>query len=77
MHDNDKSYDQHLLPGDETIGWKDVLGKLKEYGYTGPIALELCYRHFYLEITLEAFYREVMDRGMMLRDIEQNVIDKQ
>ena len=71
MHDNDKSYDQHLLPGDGTIDWKDVLGKLKEHGYTGPITLELCYRGQYLEMTLEEFYREGMERGKNLEELRE------
>lgn len=66
LHDNDKSYDQHLLPFDGTINWKDVMKKIKYYGYTGPITLELSYRNDYLKQSIQEFYMEGYKRGKKL-----------
>ena len=72
MHDNDKSGDLHLLPFDGTIDWTDVLLKLKENNYRGPITLELFYRNDYLNQTIEEFYKEGYDRGVKLEEIFDN-----
>ena len=72
LHDNDKSDDLHLLPFEGTIDWNDVLKKLKENGYTGPITLELCYRFHYLNQTIEEFYKEGYNIGIKLKEIYDN-----
>lgn len=66
LHDNDKSDDLHLLPFDGTLDWKNVMNKLKECNYQGPITLELCYRYDYLKIPLDEFYKIGYDRGIQL-----------
>lgn len=71
LHDNDKSDDLHLLPFDGTIDWKNVIKKLKECNYNGPITLELCYRYDYLNMTLDEFYRIGKDRGNRLMEIAE------
>lgn len=71
LHDNDKSDDLHLLPFDGTIDWKNVIKKLKECNYNGPITLELCYRYDYLNMTLDEFYRIGKDRGNKLMKIAE------
>ena len=58
LHDNDKSDDLHLHPFDGTIDWDDVILKLKECNYEGPITLESCYRYDYLKLELSEFYEE-------------------
>lgn len=71
LHDNDKSDDVHLLPFDGTIDWKNVIKKLKECNYNGPITLEICYRYDYLNMTLDEFYRIGKDRGNRLMEIAE------
>ena len=71
LHDNDKSDDLHLLPFDGTIDWKNVIKKLKECNYNGPITLEICYRYDYLNMTLDEFYRIGKDRGNKLMEIAE------
>lgn len=71
LHDNDKSDDLHLLPFDGTIDWKNVIKKLKECNYNGPITLEICYRYDYLNMTLDEFYRIGKDRGNRLMEIAE------
>lgn len=71
LHDNDKSDDLHLLPFDGTIDWKNVIEKLKECNYNGPITLEICYRYDYLNMTLDEFYRIGKDRGNKLMEIAE------
>lgn len=41
LHDNDESDDQHLVPFDGNIDWNEVIKKLNEIRYNGPIALEI------------------------------------
>lgn len=71
LHDNDKSDDLHLLPFDGTIDWKNVIEKLKECNYNGPITLEICYMYDYLNMTLDEFYRIGKDRGNKLMKIAE------
>lgn len=73
LHDNDKSDDLHLLPFDGTIEWNNVLSKLKENNYTGPITLELCYRYDYLNKPIEEFYKEGYNRGIKLEEIYKSI----
>lgn len=73
LHDNDKSDDQHLLPFDGTINWNEVMNKILEYGYNGPITLELSYRNNYLNQTIQEFYKEGYKRGERLAQIVEKV----
>ncbi len=73
LHDNDKSDDLHLLPFDGTIDWNNVLLKLKENNYNGPLTLELCYGYDYLNQTIEDFYKEGYNRGVQLEKIYNNI----
>jgi len=66
LHDNDKSDDLHLLPFDGTIDWDNVIQKLKDCNYNGPITLELCYRRDYLNLTLDEFYTKGYEIGEIL-----------
>lgn len=70
LHDNDKSDDLHLLPYDGTINWQDVMNKLKENNYKGPITLESVYSNdYYSNISLDEFYKVGYERGMKLAEI--------
>lgn len=73
LHDNDKSDDLHLIPFDGTIEWNNVLTKLKENNYTGPITLELCYRYEYLNKSINEFYKEGYNRGIKLEEIYKSI----
>lgn len=73
LHDNDKTDDLHLMPFDGNIDWKNVLTRLKESGYNGPITLELCYRRNYLNQSIEDFYKEAFKIGLKLEEIYNNV----
>ena len=66
LHDNDKTDDLHLLPFDGTIDWDNVIQKLKDCNYNGPITLELCYRRDYLNLTLDEFYTKGYEIGEIL-----------
>lgn len=69
LHDNDKSSDQHLLPFDGTINWEEVMKNIADYGYTGPITLELSYRNNYLKQSIQEFYKDGYKRGEKLAKI--------
>lgn len=72
LHDNDKSDDLHLLPFDGTINWEDVINKLKECNYDGPITMELCYRYDYLNMSLDSFYKKGYEVGIKLQKMFEN-----
>lgn len=69
LHDNDKTYDQHLLPFDGTINWDSVIKKLKENNYKGPVTLELCHRGEYLKDTVEEFYKKGYEIGNKIAEM--------
>jgi len=41
VHDNDGTGDQHLIPGDGTIRWNEVVGTLARHGFQGVFMLEV------------------------------------
>ena len=69
LHDNDKSDDLHLLPFDGTIDWQNVITKLKDCKYDGPVTLEVCYRYDYLNLSIEDFYKKVYAIGEKLSNM--------
>lgn len=40
VQDNQGQHDEHLLPGDGTVDWKEFLDTLHAVGYTGDLVLE-------------------------------------
>lgn len=72
LHDNDKSDDLHLIPFEGTINWTEVISKLKECNYNGPITLELCYRYDYLKMSLDKFYKKGYEVGKTIAEIFEN-----
>ena len=46
LHDNNGQSDQHLLPGQGTINWKETFDALKEIGYDGYYNYELSMNPF-------------------------------
>ena len=55
------------MPFDGTIDWEDVIKKLKENGYNGPITMELCYRYNYSDMGIEKFYEKGYEVGKKLQ----------
>ena len=53
--------DEHLLPFDGTVAFGQVKGKLDEYGYKGPLTLEV-FDDRYPDLKGEAFLRSAFDR---------------
>ncbi len=41
LHDNDLTYDGHLVPGNGTINWQRLIADLNGASYTGPLSFEL------------------------------------
>lgn len=69
LHDNDGTADQHLIPFDGTIDWKNVISGLKSANYDGPITLELCYQNAYLDTPILKFYRDGMAAAQKLQSM--------
>lgn len=69
LHDNDKSDDLHLLPFDGTIDWENIIEKLKDCNYEGPITIETTYRNNYLKKTPIEFYKDAYDAAKKISDM--------
>jgi sugar phosphate isomerase/epimerase len=41
VHDNDGVDDEHLVPGEGLMPWRDLADTLRELGYAGPAVLEV------------------------------------
>ena len=68
LHDNDTSDDQHRLPGDGTLDWTALTGRLRALRYPGPVTLEVsseCSPRHERE-TPEAFLRDAFARARAL-----------
>ncbi|HOP65837.1 MAG TPA: sugar phosphate isomerase/epimerase family protein [Bacilli bacterium] len=63
LHDNFGKEDEHLLPFDGTINWRNSIRNLKENGYNGPVTLELIYWHKYTSMSPLAFYKKGYEIG--------------
>ena len=72
LHDNHSNdIDEHLLPFDGTLNWNNVIKKLNDLDYKGPLTMELCYRNDYLNMDIEDFYIEGYKRGLRLLQINK------
>ncbi len=69
LHDNDTSRDQHKIPFDGTIDWKNIVKNLKENNYAGPVTMELVYAEFYADITADEFYKKGFEAGEKLANM--------
>ena len=63
LHDNFGELDEHLLPFDGTIDWPHVMDKLEKCNYNSYITLEIAYKKEYLNMSMEEFYSEGINRG--------------
>ncbi len=72
LHDNDKSDDLHLIPFDGTLDWDDLVKKLKDSNYSGPITMEQCYRYQYLETGIDNFMKKSYEVGKKLQKMFKN-----
>jgi sugar phosphate isomerase/epimerase len=69
VQDNDGSGDQHSLPGDGTIDWKEFLDILREIDYKGELVLEA--HHQSLEASddeRDAILSELLRRSERMRE---------
>lgn len=69
LHDNDQSGDLHLLPFDGTLNWDDVVTKLIESNYTGPVTLEIRYHRDYINMPIEEFYKKGYEISLRLKSM--------
>ena len=69
LHDNDESDDQHLIPFDGTIDWKEMMNNLKKCNYSGPITMELVYRNDYLKMSAVDFFKKGYEAGEKLNEL--------
>lgn len=69
FHDNHGTKDEHLLPFDGNINWLNIINKLKECDYTGPIALEIVYSNNYLNQDINSFYKEGYSRAKRIEKL--------
>ena len=66
IHDNDRTSDQHLLPGNGTIDWAAFVADLCQAQYRGPLLLEVSCTELGLEPTLKQC-QEAVDHLLSLK----------
>lgn len=71
LHDNDGINDQHHLPLDGHINWNEVMRKLKDVNYTGPISLEVV-NNLYYDYTPLDFLVLAFSRAKELNDLSMD-----
>lgn len=69
LHDNDGSDDQHKLPFDGTVDWRDTMKKIAGTGYTGPTALEVGWDYTVKYPNPEDFLKAAYERARRLEDM--------
>jgi sugar phosphate isomerase/epimerase len=62
LHDNDGSSDQHLLPFNGSINWKNIMEKLRKINYKGSLALEVDTQ--YIDVSKEYSVEEYLSEGI-------------
>ena len=73
LHDNnglrnyDGTDDQHLIPFDGNIDWKNIVEKIRKTPYKGPVSLEVMNRGRE-NLKPEEFLRLLYERGERLRE---------
>ena len=74
LHDNDQSYDQHLIPFDGNIDWKRILQELIKANYDFNLITESVYRDAYTGVcTPLMFYKKLYKNMKSL----QKIMDKE
>jgi len=68
LHDNDGINDQHDLPFDGTVKWKEIMNKLKDVKYTGATALEVI-NNSYHDCTPQDFLKLAYGRAKRLSNL--------
>jgi sugar phosphate isomerase/epimerase len=71
LHDNDGTADQHLLPFNGTVNWKNIMEKLKKLEYKGSLALEIDAQDIDIskEYTASEYLHEAINRIYKLINI--------
>ena len=73
LHDNDGTGDDHLIPGDGTIDWRETAVRLRAVGYTGDCVLEA--HHQCLDAPdaeREAVLARLLDSGRWIAELMSN-----
>ena len=70
VHDNNGKIDNHLVPFDGNINWRDAMSALKRSGYSGPFDLEIRTSHMPKDREKRDIYaRLALMKGYMLTDM--------
>lgn len=79
LHDNNGTDDQHRIPGEGTIDWKNIAHKLKNCGFSGSISLEVTnefserYKNLPIEQFLAEAYSQAKNIACLCEQIDQTV----
>lgn len=68
LHDNDTSWDQHLIPFDGSVDWEDNINQLINNGYNGPITLEIVYANQYTNIGPVEYYKKAYQAALKIAE---------
>lgn len=73
LHDNNGKEDQHKIPGDGTLDWRNLLINLKKCNYSGPITLELIYYTSYYNKDIYEFYNNGYKKGKQISELFEKI----
>ena len=70
IHDNFGVKDEHLLPFDGNVDWKQAMSDLKRANFDRELTMEILYHRQYPEtMTIQQFYKEGYRRGLKLAEL--------
>ena len=73
FHDNDGAGDDHLIPGDGTIDWRETVKALLAAGYTGDCVLEAHHQCLHApDEEREAILARLLESGRWLAELISN-----
>ncbi len=73
LHDNGGVHNQHQLPFDGKTDWNELMRKIAQAGYDGPITLEPM-NWDYMCFTIREFLKAAAERAMMLERLKCDVL---
>lgn len=76
LHDNFKTKDDHNLPFDGTVDWKNTIKKIVDMNYNGYIVIESGYNNYYSNLSLDDYYKLAYDKGIQIIKLIELYKDK-
>lgn len=77
LHDNNGNGDMHLIPGDGTLNWEQVMTNLARCNYNGPITVELIFYTSYYPEGVDSFFEKGYEKAKELERLYKQCIERE